>query len=257
MYTALPVNFFDLRMTIELTPEFGVEITPDIPYIDLRERAEAACRSALLLEKHGLDLESTAQDREVAAKLTAAYAEDPERASKLTNHVRASALTAPSLINIRSYLDEYGRAVVTHAVEMRHLVTNRLLEESQNPDPRIRIRALELLGKHSDVGLFSEKQEVTITHQTTDELKDRLRAKLQRLIRRDVKEVSDHPTTIEMGGEIIDVDAELGMSPPKTQETLSETENKPEIREGTAKTGDYFEPEPDIDPDDPDGGPFR
>lgn len=251
-------------MTIELMPELGVEITPDISYIDLRERAEAACRSALLLEKHGLDIEPTPGDKETAAALTAAYAEDPERTSKLTNHVRAAALTPASLINIRDYLDEYGRAVVTHAVEMRHLVTNRLLEESRNPDPRIRIRALELLGKHSDVGLFSEKQEVTITHQTTDELKEKLRAKLQRLIRRDAGEESNHSPAIEMGGEIIDVDAELGLSVENSTLDASdggnpppEPENKPEICEKAAKTGSYYEPEPDIDPEDPDGGPVQ
>jgi hypothetical protein len=251
-------------MTIELMPELGVEITADMPYIDLRERAEAACRSALLLEKHGLDLEPTAEDKEAAAKLTSAYAEDPERTSKLTNNVRASALTAASLINIRDYLDEYGKQVVTHAVEMRHLVTNRLLEESRNPDPRIRIRALELLGKHSDVGLFSEKQEVTITHQTTDELREKLRAKLQRLIRKGNPDAQDAPVTLEMGGEIIDVDAELGLTRQDAPENTLLEQNKPEIREKTAKPGDYFEPEPaldsegpDIDPEDPDGEPVQ
>jgi hypothetical protein len=236
-------------MTIELMPELGVELTPDISYIDLRERAEAACRSALLLEKHGLDLEPTPTDSEVAATLTTAYAEDPEKVSKKVNHVRASEMTPASLINIRDYLGEYGRQVVTHAVEMRHLVTNRLLEESRHPDARIRIRALELLGKHSDVGLFSEKQEVTITHQTTDELKDRLRAKLQKLIRKD-EPVQD---AVILGGEIIDVDAELGLSVERPQENTDESENKPEICEKTAKTGTYYEPEPDIDPENPDG----
>lgn len=239
-------------MTIELMPELGVEITPDISYIDLRERAEAACRSALLLEKHGLDLEPTAADKETAAALTAAYAQDPQKTSSMVSNVRASTLTAPSLINIRDYLDEYGKAVVTHAVEVRHLVTNRLLEESKNPDPRIRIRALELLGKHSDVGLFSERSEVTITHQTTDELKEKLRAKLQRLIRRTSGEGSNHSPAIEMDGEIIDVDAELGLSTEKPLDTPSESENKPEICAKTAKTGEYYEPEPAVDADGPD-----
>jgi len=85
--------------------------------------------------------------------------------------------------------------VVTHALEVRHMVTNRLIEESQNPDPRIRIRALELLGKHSDVGLFTERSEVTITHQSTDELKARLRAKLQRLVQKS----DSPPNEVEIG----------------------------------------------------------
>lgn len=207
-------------MTIELTPELGVPLTPDITYLDLRERAEAVCRSIFLLEKHGLDAEPTPADKEAAAAITTAYAQDPHKASAKVNTERASQMTPASLVSVREYLDEYGRAVVAHAIEVRHLVTNRLLEESRNPDPRVRVRALELLGKHSDVSLFTEKAELTVTHQTTDELKARLRAKLQKLIKKDV----DEPETIEIAGEIIDVDAEMGLKTPK-----------PEV----------FEPEPD------------
>jgi hypothetical protein len=85
-------------------------------------------------------------------------------------------------------------------------VTNKLIEETENPDPRIRIRALELLGKVSDVGLFAEKSEVTITHQTSDDLKEKLREKLARLVNPDVVE-----DAIMIDGEIIDVDKELGL----------------------------------------------
>jgi hypothetical protein len=211
-------------MTLELTPEFGVEILPDIPYLDLRERAEAACRSILLLEEHGLEVpEPDETDAQAAATLTTAYANSPHNTSNAVSHARASSLTPASLVNIRSYLDEYGKAVVTHAIEVRHMVTNRLLEESQNPDPRIRIRALELLGKHSDVGLFTDRSEVTITHQSTDELKARLRAKLQRLIQRpDLSE-----DAVEIGGDVIDVDAEMGLKPAaEPQIAVLEPENE-------------------------------
>jgi hypothetical protein len=218
-------------MTLELTPEFGVEIIPDIPYLDLRERAEAACRSILLLEEHGLEVqEPNEEDAQVAASITTAYANSPHNTSNAVSHARASSLTPASLQNIRSYLDEYGRAVVTHAIEVRHMVTNRLLEESQNPDPRIRIRALELLGKHSDVGLFTDRSEVTITHQSTDELKARLRSKLQRLIQK-----PDLPTdAVEIGGDVIDVDAEMGLKPvpdAKIDAEIAENVQKPALYE--------------------------
>jgi hypothetical protein len=217
-------------MNIELTPELGVELTPDINYIDLRDRAEAMCNSATVLD---LDAEINTEASEAAATLTAAYAENPEQISKMVTTVRASTLTPASLKAIRSYLDEYGRQVVTHAVELRHLVTNRLIEESQNPDPRVRIRALELLGKHSDVGLFSEKQEVTVTHQTTDELKEKLRAKLQKLIRKD----AEPEDAVVIDGEVIDVDAELGFDRPEAHVYVPEDE--------------------DVDPDNPDKGDDR
>ena len=196
-------------------PELGIEITPDMAYVDLRERAEAACRSMELLQDHGLEiLPETSEDKEIAASLTSAYAVNPQTTSQKANNVNTSALTPASLQNIRSYLDEYGRAVVNHAIELRHTVTNRLIEESQNPDPRIRIRALELLGKVSDVGLFTDRTEVTITHQTTDELRLKLRAKLQRLVNPPV--IQD--VEVVLGNDIIDVDAELGLNTPKTAE---------------------------------------
>lgn len=202
-------------MEIELMPELGIEITPDMAYVDLRERAEAACRSIELLEEHGyVAPPENSEDKEVAAALTSSYAANPVATSQKANNVNTSAMTPASLQNVRAYLDEYGRAVVNHAIELRHTVTNRLIEESQNPDPRIRIRALELMGKISDVGLFTDRTEVTITHQTTDELRNKLRAKLQRLVSQ--PEVVDAKVVI--GGDFIDVDAELGLETPKTAE---------------------------------------
>ena len=87
------------------------------------------------------------------------------------------------------------------------MVTNKLLIESENPDPRVRIRALELLGKISDVGLFSEKSEITVTHQSTDDLRERLREKLTKLVNPE-EEIED---AVLIDGESIDVDEELGL----------------------------------------------
>ena len=86
-------------------------------------------------------------------------------------------------------------------------MTNKLIDETENPDPRVRIRALELLGKISDVGLFAEKSEVTITHQSTDDLRARLREKLQKLNTPE-ENIQD---AVVIDGEVLDVDAELGL----------------------------------------------
>jgi hypothetical protein len=102
-------------------------------------------------------------------------------------------------------LQEFGQSVVNSALQVRHLVTNKLLLETENPDPRVRIRALELLGKVSDVGLFAEKSEVTITHQSTDDLKAKLRSKLEKL----VNPPEEAEEAIIIDGEPLDVDAEL------------------------------------------------
>ena len=68
------------------------------------------------------------------------------------------------------------------------------------------MRALELMGKISDVGLFTDKSEVTITHQTTDDLKEKLRGKLAKLVNPE-PEVED---AVVVGVENIDTDEEFG-----------------------------------------------
>lgn len=89
---------------------------------------------------------------------------------------------------LNTLLDEYDHMIIDDAQQVRTYVTNRLLEESGDDDPKIRMRALELLGKISDVGLFSERQEITVKHQSTEELEDLLRNKLTKLIDGDVSD---------------------------------------------------------------------
>ena len=72
--------------------------------------------------------------------------------------------------------------IVHEAKSLRHYVTNKLIVESDNNDARIRMKALELLGKISDVGRFSERTEVTVTNRSTSELEDVLKSKLKKLM---------------------------------------------------------------------------
>jgi len=165
-------------MAMALTPEFGIEIPDNVSYIDLKERVEAACRTINELQDHGFEFETDESDNDVAARLVTAYAQDVENTSKEVTHARTSTLTPASLIETNNILKEFGQIVATHAAEIRNTVTNKLILETENPDARIRIRALELLGKMTDVGLFTEKKEITVTHQTAEELREKLREKL-------------------------------------------------------------------------------
>ena len=160
------------------------------------------------MAEHGLDITPTKEDKDVAAKLAVAYADNPEKTSKKASHKNISTLTPASLVLTNSILQEFGHSVAESATQIRHLVTNKLLLESENADPRIRMRALELLGKISDVGLFAEKSEVTITHQSTEDLREKLRSKLEKLVNPveiDEAVVIEHE---ELGQ--IDLDEELG-----------------------------------------------
>ena len=204
-----PLTVNDLRkdMSILVEPELGVAIPDESPFIDLSQRTDAASKTAKELADHGLDVEPTKEDKDTAAKLVTAYADNPETTSKKVTDKKIATLTPASLILTNNILQEFGQSVVQSSLHIRHLVTNKLLLETENPDPRVRMRALELLGKISDVGLFAEKSEVTITHQSTDDLRAKLREKLQKL---NTPEENIQDAVI-IDGETFDVDAELGL----------------------------------------------
>ena len=65
-------------------------------------------------------------------------------------------------------------------------------------------RSLELMGKMSDIGAFTEKSEVTITHRSAGDLKEVLKEKLAKLL---VPEVVDV--------EVKDLKKELGVDVPE------------------------------------------
>jgi hypothetical protein len=193
-------------MTIHIEPERGVPTrrAPDMK--DLTIKTSAAAKTVEYLHANGLKVEATNEDKDTAAALAVSYAENPHKTSKVATPKRVAQLTPATLLLTDRILKDFGHSVVKSAAQVRHLVTNKLIEETENPDPRIRIRALELLGKVSDVGLFAEKSEVTITHQTSDDLKDKLREKLSRLV--NPEEIED---AVTINGDVIDVDKELGL----------------------------------------------
>ena len=207
-------------MSLKIEPELGVQLTPEVRTLDLSVRATAMANTVADLADNGLELRPNKEDEGVATTLAMAYAEDPEKTSKTVTHKRAAKLTPPSLVLTDSILQNFGHSVAESATQIRHMVTNKLIEETENPDPRVRIRALELLGKISDVGLFSEKTEITITHQTTDDIKERLRAKLTKLV--NPPETDDVVDAIVIDDEEIDVDAEFGLVDEEEQDDGAE-----------------------------------
>ena len=167
MYEAIPVPI-----------ELGVPLPSKYNHADLRSRVEAACATAEFLREQGAQYaELTKGDKEDAARLAFQHG-----AGMHVTNTQITQTSTQALRYAKFVLDEYGHKAAESANQIRNLVTTKLITESENADPRIRMKAIELLGKISDVGLFAEKTEVTVTHQTSDELKDKLRQKLEKLI---------------------------------------------------------------------------
>lgn len=143
---------------------------------------EAAANTARLLESAGLDISFGDEDLDSAAVIARQAARNPSALQTKSARQALTKKTPAALLLTERILNEYGHKIVQEAAQVRHMVVNKLIQETENPDARIRVKALELLGKVSDVGLFTEKQEITVTHQTSDDLRARLRQKLQKMV---------------------------------------------------------------------------
>ena len=112
-------------MALAIVPEFGIEIPEHLSYMDLRARAEAACETIKELEAHGLEINPTEEDNDIAASLLTSYAEDMEKTSKTVTNGRTSEMTPASLVQTNAILKEFGQLIATHAAEVRNTVVNK------------------------------------------------------------------------------------------------------------------------------------
>lgn len=106
-------------------------------------------------------------------------------------HVAKHALKQPSIASAAAlFLKSYANQVATDAAEIRSAVTSKLMEIANCGDPRYELKALELLGKHSDVGLFTERSEITINHKTSSDLEEAIKERVKRLLNANIVDVT-------------------------------------------------------------------
>lgn len=124
-----------------------------------------------------------------------------------------------SIIKLEALVSEYDWRVIQHTDQIRMIVTNKLLNLSDNKDPKVQLKAVELLGKLADVGMFVEKQEITYKQRTDDEIDAALNEKLGMLIEGDFTSTPEtapvtlKPTPKPVSVEIPDQTDPLAMAP--------------------------------------------
>ena len=186
---------------MQITPEAHIPITSfPISELPLLERARLACNTikAIFPDDTG---EPTEEEKEIAQEAFAALT-----TAKTPMFAPAVAATYPnaSMRHLENMLSEYEHELINSAVRIREFTKNKLLLEAENPDGRIRIRALELLGKMKDVGLFTDRIEITHKTKTDDELNAELNLKIERYMGtveqeepEDIEEVQESPEAPE------------------------------------------------------------
>jgi hypothetical protein len=134
---------------------------------------DAQAETAQWLEELGLSDDKVADQ---AATTTAAITTGTTQGN--IQNALTSMKTPAAVQRLVGMLTAYDWEFVQQAKELRGYTVAKLLEETENPNANIRLKALGLLGKVTEVGLFTEKVEITKAPASDAELDARIKEKL-------------------------------------------------------------------------------
>ena len=112
--------------------------------------------------------------------------------------------TPAAVQHLVGMLTAYDWQFVDRAQELRGYAVAKILEECENPTASVRLKALQMLGKITEVGLFTDKIEVKKTELSDAELEMRIKEKLNKMAQIvDVTDVTDVEDTEESTDESV------------------------------------------------------
>lgn len=163
------------------------------------DNARVAASTAMLMSELGMPFEMTEEDERKARELFQNV--DSRRKTKKDNTTPVNhpdLYSTPVAVRLSALLNEYDKAIIADAAQARTYIMNRLLDISACGDTKNELRALELLGKMSDISAFTEKSEITITHRTSEDLRKAIADKISKLLQNDAVDVEAKTVTDEL-----------------------------------------------------------
>ena len=157
------------------------------------DKLASAASTAELLESLGAPVEVDPETLGEEKKLIDAVVKD-HKTKHLTN--------LPTALGAASFLRAYGQSRALDIDQVRTALTNKLLEIADCGETKYELKAIELLGKHSDVGLFTERSEININYNNPESLEAAIKERVKRLLNADVVDIKP------LG---MDLDEELGI----------------------------------------------
>lgn len=176
--------------------DFVPDILPDnTPFTELNTTTPAQTlnsqkKTSDWLAQFNDDDEATlteAQEEKTADAFNALIRSDPNAKNRLLQ------LDLPEEIKAAvGMVTAYQWKFVEQAEELRSMAVSHIVKEIQHPDARIRLKALEMLGKVTEVALFTDRIAVKSEDVTDEELDARIKEKLGRYMGTvDVVDVED------------------------------------------------------------------
>lgn len=148
----------------------------EIPVTDLIDaKVHTAEFLASLGEEADLDSEIEAEAAHAAFVALTGPTSDEEKRNGV------ALLESPeSVRRLVAMLTAYEWQYIEHAAQIRAKLVADLLHDTDDPDPRVRMKAIELLGKVKEVALFEERSVVRKENVSDEEINARLRALIEK-----------------------------------------------------------------------------
>ena len=184
------------------TPQSVVPLTQATP----DDIVAAQLNTADWLEKMGAPTTDQAQAAAATAAAQQAFSalttQTPEEQRKALMQLK----TPPAVRHLTGMLTAYDWEFVEQAKELRGYAVSQILEETKHPDAKIRLKALDMLGRVTEVALFTERVEVKNNTLSDAEIEAKIKDKINRFMQ--VTDVIDITTAEENSPETPDEPAE-------------------------------------------------
>jgi hypothetical protein len=156
---------------------------------------------------------SEAQQEKVADAFNALTTSDPRAKERLLS------LDLPEEIKSAvGMVTAYQWKFVEQAESLRSMSVAKIVKETDHPDARIRLKALELLGKVTEVALFTERLSVKSEDVSDEELDARIKEKLGRYMGAvDVVDVEEIEVKITSTAELAQQKEKITVEPKEAE----------------------------------------
>lgn len=145
-----------------------------------QDELSIAATTAELLDALGSPIEVDNRTLDEEKRLLDAVIKDKDT-KPLTN--------LPTALGVSSFLRNYGQNLALDTNQVRAALTHKLIEIADCGDTKYELRAIELLGKHSDIGLFTERSEININYNSPEALETAIKERVKRLLNADVVDI--------------------------------------------------------------------
>ena len=168
--------------------QFSPEVTSSgnfkpLSRVGADELLDAQIATADWLDDLGVEPDETVNNQVQTTNARDAFKAAATAQSPEAQKAQLMQLKTPAAVrHLTGMLTAYDWEFVEQAKELRGYAVAKILEEVENPNANIRLKALGLLGKVTEIGLFTEKIEVKQAEASDAEIEQRIKDKLNRFM---------------------------------------------------------------------------